>query len=163
MIQELEKTLSVNIDLYDEMKQELEAERDALKRRSMADLERVVSRKSALALRIKMLDESRLRTIEALADRMKASASELTLSVLSDRLGGAMKARLLALRERLRASVESVTAMNEFNRGLIEKSMVINYQAASRLQQLVQPEPTYEKKGAPGARLGSGGVVNEKT
>jgi len=52
--------------------------------------------------------------------------------------------------------------MNEFNRGLLERSMTINYQAAMRLQELIWPEATYAKTGGAEAGLKPGRVVSKK-
>lgn len=163
LIEELASALSLNIDLYDLMIAELAKERAALKNHSLAGVEGAVKAKTGLAVKISTLEKSRQETVRKIAEALEADAADVTLTGLVELLGGADGERLLELRDRLRVVTAKVSEMNDFNRGVIERSMRVNYQAASVLQELVTPENSYDRGGqATSAALKPGRVVNRK-
>lgn len=158
----LADTLALNVDLYGGMEKALEAERDAIKRHSFGDLDAAVRSKAAVAAKIKALDSARLRLLRRISEKTGTPEGELTITGISELLAGEAGARLLDLRVLLRDKVESVSRMNEFNRGLIERLMRLNYQAALKLQELAAPESTYARNGAADGKLKTGRVVSRK-
>ncbi|MGK7345392.1 MAG: flagellar export chaperone FlgN [Candidatus Nitrospinota bacterium M3_3B_026] len=159
---ELADTLALNVDLYGGMEKALEAERAAIKNHSLDDLDAAVRSKTGVAARIKALDSARLGLLRRISEKTGTPEDELTIAGISDFLAGETRARLLDLRVLLRGKVESVTKMNEFNRGLLERLMRLNYQAALKLQELAAPESTYARNGASNGKLKPGRVVNRK-
>jgi len=158
----LEIILNKNIELYLNLKKELEAEMAALKAHSFPDIEVSVKQKLKITHEIKTLEGSRLKALSLLSEKTGIPAKDMSLSKLAGLIGGEIALRLMELKTRLRNVVESVTEMNTFNQGVIERLMKINYDSAAYLKELIEPEKTYEKSGSTGLSLKAGQVVSRK-
>ncbi len=158
----LEAILNKNIVLYGNLKKELESEMEALKAHSFPDIEASVKQKLKITHEIKTLEGTRLRALEQLSEKTDIPAKEMSLSRLAGLIGGEIGLRLMELKNRLRNVIESVTEMNTFNQGVIERLMKINYDSAAYLKELIEPEKTYEKSGSTGISLKAGQVVSRK-
>lgn len=145
-INDLADILARNIDLYEELAAELEKEREACKMSSLGKINESLKRKETIVLRIRSIEEARQRVVEALGAQT-GLGSALTISRLMEIVDEEAGNRLGSLRKRLGASIEKVNELNHFNRGLIERLMTINYNAASYLQNLMEPQQTYVRPG----------------
>lgn len=158
---ELEKTLTDNLKLYDEMAKALDEEFEALRIASLPRLDAAIKRKMLVASKLKLIEETRSGMVAKIAENMGKSPADMTLKLLADEMGGAAKTSLLSLRSRLNEVIKKVTEKNEFNRGFIEKIMSLNAAVATNLRELLNPESTYEKGGfTPVAAFKPGQVVS---
>lgn len=144
---ELEKTLSDNLRLYDEMGKTLDEEFLALKAYSLPRLSEAIKRKMEISSKLRLIEEARNRTVSGIAGKLGVPPAQMSLKRLAEEMGGEDKTRLLSLRSRLNDTVKTVTGKNEFNRGFIEKLMSLNSAVAVNLKELLNPESTYEKGG----------------
>lgn len=145
-INDLTDILARNIDLYEELAAELEKEREACKMSSLGKINESLKRKETIILKIRSIEEARQRVVDGLGAQT-GLGSVLTISRLMEIADDSAKSRLSSLRTRLAAAIEKVNELNNFNRGLIERLMSINYNAASYLQNLIEPQQTYGKAG----------------
>lgn len=144
---ELEKTLTDNLRLYDEMGEALDEEFLALKAYSLPRLSTAIKRKMEASSRLRLIEETRNGIVSMIAGRLGTAPAQMSLRRLAEEMGGEDKTRLLSLRSRLNDVVKTVTEKNEFNRGFIEKLMSLNAAVAVNLKELLNPESTYEKGG----------------
>ena len=158
---ELEKTLTDNLNLYDEMEKALDEECLALKAYSLTQLDVAIKRKMEVASKLRLIEETRNAMVAKIAGRLGTLPAQISLKELAEEVGGEVKARLLTLRSRMRQIVQTVTEKNDFNRGVISKLMNLNAAAAANLKELLNPESTYEKGGfTPVSAFKAGQVVS---
>jgi hypothetical protein len=144
---ELEKTLTDNLKLYDEMGKALEEEFTALKAYSLPRLDAAIKWKMLVSSKLKLIEETRNAKVSKVAGKLGMSRAELSLKMLAEKMGGDIETRLLSLRSRLNEAVKNVSEKNDFNRGFIEKLMSVNSASAVHLRELLIPEATYVKGG----------------
>lgn len=158
---ELEKKLTDNLKIYDDMGKALDEEFEALRIASLPRLDAAIKRKMLVASRLKLIEETRSAMVSKIAARLGISPADMSLRMLADELGGETRTRLLSLRSRLNDIVQAVSEKNEFNRGFIRQLMSLNTGAANNLRELLNPESTYEKGGfTPVAAFKPGQVVS---
>lgn len=158
---ELEKALTDNLKVYDEMGKALEEEFAALKAYSLPRLEAAIKWKMLVSSKLKLIEETRNAMVSKIADKLGMSRAELSLRMLAGKMGGDLETRLLSLRSRLNEAVKNVSEKNDFNRGFIEKLMSLNSASAVHLRELLNPESTYAKGGfTPVAAFKPGQVVS---
>jgi len=160
-ISDLTDILSRNIDLYEEMAVELIEEQNALKAHSFAAINASLKRKESITLKIRTLEETRLRVTDKILKHTKLDPKELTLVKLQEYATAPLKDRLAQIRASLKHAIEKTNELNYFNHGLIEKLMKINYDSAIRLQRLTEADDTYEKGGKSPTSLKTGRVVSQ--
>jgi hypothetical protein len=155
--------LADNDRLYGLMIGHLDRETTALKTHDLAALEQAISGKTATASQLKSLESERLSLIRKLAAETGAAEGEVTLKTLAA-AHPTRSAELTAARQALADRVSAVAEKNAFNRGLIEKLMVLNYDTAASLAHLTQPEGGYGKtaKADTAAPFKAGRVVSRK-
>ncbi len=161
LLEKLEVALTHNIRFYNEMAEELEIEREALKAHSLKDLESSIRRKTRITNKIQTLEQERLGILDDLSKTTGRPASKLTLLWLAENFGGSLKDRLLKLRIWLREIVERIADMNLFNRSLIEQLIIVNYNSAEKLHELIEPGSTYIKGGMDPNKPKPGQVVSQ--
>jgi flagellar biosynthesis/type III secretory pathway chaperone len=144
---ELEKTLTDNLKLYDEMGKALDEECEALKAYSLTRLDAAIKRKMEVASKLRLIEEARNAMVSKISGRLGTPPAQISLKGLADQVGGEVRTRLLTLRSRMRQIVQTVTEKNDFNRGVISKLMNLNAASAANLKELINPESTYEKGG----------------
>lgn len=145
-INDLADILTRNLDLYEELAEELEKEREACKMSSLGKINESLKRKETIILKIRSIEEARQRVIDGLGAQT-GLGSVLTISRLMEIVDDPAKSRLASLKSRLSTAIERVNELNHFNRGLIERLMSMNYNAASYLHNLIEPQQTYGKAG----------------
>lgn len=160
-ITDLSDILTYNVELYDEMAEHLEQERKAFKSHSIGNLNENLKRKETIVLKIRTLEETRQRVLKLLAKVVKIDRGELTLTKLIELASDPLKERLISIHRKLKAAIERTNELNYYNRGLIEKLMRINYDAAAYLQNLIEPEETYARSGISPVAIKSGRVVKQ--
>lgn len=158
---ELEKTLTDNLNLYDEMDKALEEEFQALRAYSLPRLDAAIKQKMQVASKLQLIEDTRNKMVSRVAGKLGMSRDELSLKMLAEKLGGDIGTRLLSLRSRLTEAVKTVSEKNNFNRGFIERLMSLNSASAVHLRELLNPESTYARGGfTPVAAFKPGQVVS---
>lgn len=158
---ELEKTLTDNLNLYDEMEMALEEEFQALRAYSLPRLDAAIKRKMLIASKLQLVEVARNTMVAKIADRLGMSRAESSLRMLAEKMGGDVETRLLSLRSRLTGAVKKVSEQNDFNRGFIQRLMSLNSASAIHLKELLNPDSTYAKGGVtPVAAFKPGQVVS---
>ncbi len=160
-ISEMADILSRNIELYEQMAEQLDKERHDFVSHSVENLNENLKRKEAIVLKLRTLEETRQGVVRSVAKVVEVDKKELTLLKLIELATGPLKKRLTALRQKLKEVIEKTNELNYFNRGLIERLMKLNYAAAERLQNLIEPEDTYVRHGKAGSNLKSGRIVEQ--
>lgn len=160
-ITEMADILSRNIELYDQMADHLEKERRDFVSHSIENLNENLKQKEVIVLKLRTLEETRQRVTSAIAKSGQIDKKDFTLSKLIDLAADPLKERLTILRQKLKEVIEKTNELNYFNRGLIERLMKLNYNAAERLQNLIEPEETYARRGKTGVPLKSGRIVEQ--
>jgi flagellar biosynthesis/type III secretory pathway chaperone len=99
----------------------LQKERGALIHFELNGLEQLAKEKDTLLLRLRLLEDERLRLSEMLsADDRLGLPRDVTLRTLAERTGDA---ELAGIRLRLVSLVQSIEDLNGFNRHLIDRSL----------------------------------------
>ncbi|HEB71390.1 MAG TPA: flagellar protein FlgN [Nitrospirae bacterium] len=160
-ISEMADVLSRNIELYEQMAEQLDKERHDFVSHSVENLNKNLKLKEVIVLKLRTLEETRQRVVRSVAKVVEVDKKELTLLKLIELATGPLKERLTALRQKLREVIEKTNELNYFNRGLIERLIKLNYAAAERLQNLIEPEDTYVRHGKAGSNLKSGRIVEQ--
>lgn len=160
-INDLADILFRNVELYEEMAGQLEEERLAFQSHSIDNLDKNLKQKETIILKIKALEETRQRVMSALGKAARLDPKQLTFSRLLELAADPLKDRLSAIRQSLREKIEKTNELNSFNRGLIERLIRINYDAAAHLQNLLEPEETYARQGMAASPLKAGRVVEQ--
>lgn len=145
---ELEKTLTDNLKLYDEMGKALDEELVSLKAYSLPRLDSAIKWKMLISSKLSLIEKTRNAMVSKIADKLGMSRAELSLKMLAENMGGEVEARLLSLRLLLNEAIKNVTEKNDFNRVFIEKLMSVNSASAVHLRELLTPESTYAKCGS---------------
>lgn len=160
LIESLDNLVRRNIKLYTEMESALHDELEALKAHSLDNLDTAIKRKMDIVSRLKLIEDSRIKMVQAIAKRIGLCPEEITLSKVAESAGLGLKDKILELKNRLKEKVASVTEKNDFNRGFIDKLMKLNYAAAANLQELLAPESTYHRGSTVRVALKPGKVVS---
>lgn len=161
LIEELEAILARNVDLYKEMEEVLRAERAALESHSLPRIESCVNKKSGVTFQIKSLEDRRLAILDAISKATGVSRKDLNMDKIISLAPAKSRSRLQTLRNNLKERYEISNELNSFNRGVVERLINLNHAFASTLQNLLQPESTYQKKaGATRPDFKSGQVVS---
>jgi len=160
-ISEMADILSRNIELYEQMAEQLEKERHDFVSHSVENLNKNLKRKETIVLKLTALEDTRQRVIRAVAKVLEVDKKELTLVKLIELATDPLKEQLANLRQKLKVVIEKTNELNYFNRGLIERLMKLNYNAAEQLQNLIEPDETYARHGKTGSNLKSGRIVEQ--
>lgn len=160
-ITEMADIISRNIELYEQMAEQLQRERRDFVSHSVKNLNENLKRKEVIVLKLRALEETRQVVTRAAAKIIGTGKKDLTLSKLIKLAADPLKERLTSLRQKLKEVIEKTNELNYFNRGLIERLMKLNYNAAERLQNLLEPEETYARHGKTGSLLKSGRIVEQ--
>jgi hypothetical protein len=118
-------------------------------------------RKENISLRIKAVEETRLKVLAAISKVSGVEQSELNLNKITELASAPFKDKLNEIKDGLRGVIDKTDDLNRINRGLIEKLLRLNYESATHLQGLLEPSQTYVRRGAQSPRLRSGQVVRE--
>ncbi len=113
ILMEQEKCCKALVDL-------LQKERAYLIDFEVGGIEELTKGKDTLLLRLRLLEEERLRLTAVLAAGTGGSAADVTLRALVDRTGDA---ELAGIRLKLVSLSQSIEDLNNFNRHLIDRSL----------------------------------------
>jgi hypothetical protein len=158
--QRLLTILAAEERLYGEMRGLLQEERHYFAALEVAEIERVVRRKEALAEEARFLDESRRELVRELADELGLNVEDPSLGTLCDAMGdGATE--VAAMHARLKALIGAVRELVVESQGVAGEAL-FRVQALLKLFSRLAPEvPTYGPLTQPSqARASAGRIVS---
>lgn len=159
LVGKLAALLERNAGLYDRMIHLLDQETEALRNADLPVIEKGVALKNEVSSQLMALEQERVALLAGLAKEVGAEVDTITLKELAP-LHPKREKTLLAIRERLNGLVTVVAQKNELNRGMIEKLISLNTDAATNLAALTRHDTSYGRgaKGSP-TPFASGQVV----
>jgi flagellar biosynthesis/type III secretory pathway chaperone len=125
----------------------LQEEKRAFSASALEDLTDAGKEKENQILKIRILEEQRVRMIEGLADRMGRSFRDLTLSRLIRMVDEPFAARLTDCRSNLISLVQSIRELNESNGAQIEHSLGLVRGSLALLNNIIPSNPVYHRTG----------------
>lgn len=158
-IAQLTEILDQNAELYEQMTEKTAEEKSVLDSASFERLSEIVKAKETIALKIKMLEETRAGLMEKIGKKLGRPPGEITLKELAEMPENSRyREKLTALRERLKKAGDTAMKVNDFNRGLIDKAMATVGESIRYATGLIDPAVTYSprlslKKGATSGRM----------
>lgn len=155
---DLIKLLEEESQIYTEMRDLLDREREALLHLKATELGEIVSRKETLGLRIKALDESRKVLSERLGRRLGIAPEELTVTALCRYAPRELAERLDSVRTELRSCATECKAVNDYNAQAAHRGLDLITGAVQFLLDEADPAgKVYQKK----AKYGSSYVRSQ--
>ena len=143
-VEKLAELLSQNAELYEQMAKVAEEEKSALESASLDGLNTAGKKKETLVLKIRMLEESRLKLMEEIGREMGQSAGDITLQGLAESPENRpLRKNLLSIRDRLGAAVERVGELNGFNLGLVSRAISTVHESFRFAVGQAEPSLTY--------------------
>jgi len=125
----------------------LQEEKRAVSASALEDLTDAGKEKENQILKIRILEEQRVRMIEGLADRMGRSFRDLTLSRLIRTVDEPFATRLTDCRSNLISLVQSIRELNESNGAQIEHSLGLVRGSLALLNNIIPSNPVYHRTG----------------
>ncbi len=144
LISQLIKILEQNADLYDQLAEKSDRERDVIQSGSLEALNEIIKAKETIVLKLKMLEEARHSLVEKIGAQINMPSLEITLSYLAQ-VGpnGAHREKLLAVGERLADAANRNKNHNDFNSRLINKAMGSALGSLQFINRFIGPGETY--------------------
>ena len=133
--------------LYESLLSVLQKEKRAVVNSALNDLNETVKEKENLALKIRILEEERIRTTEKLANSLGYPSHPLTLTDLSELVEEPYATRLGESRSILLSLTQSIQEINQSNRGLLSHSLELVKGSISLLNNLMHSNPVYYRSG----------------
>jgi len=153
--------LEQNAALYEELAGASEEERISVEMGLVERLEEVVKLKENLSIKIKLLEETRLKLVSRIAEALGRSAEDITLAEIANHPENRpYKGKLISLRDRLQKVAGRTAETNNFNKNLLSRCIVSVMDAMQCMNNLVMPSETYSQKRRVSSKAGSGRMVS---
>jgi flagellar biosynthesis/type III secretory pathway chaperone len=136
------------VSLYRSMLILYHEERQALLDFDLDGISTSAKKKENLVLKIKILEEQRHRTIDAIAAALGLDATDLTISRLADKVDIRQAYKLSALGDKLSETVNEIKDVHRSNRSLITHSQGLVTHALAFLGSQLNPDPVYYQNGS---------------
>ncbi|MEE8483783.1 MAG: flagellar protein FlgN [Nitrospinota bacterium] len=157
---QLIKILEQNADLYDQLAEKSDREKDVIQSRSLEALNEIIKAKETIVLKLKMLEEARRSLIEKIGAKLNMPSSEITLSYLAQLdPNSANGEKLLAVGERLADAAKLNQNHNDFNGRLINRAMGSTLGSLQFINKFIGPGETYSSGKVINSVLPSGRLV----
>jgi len=140
----------------------LQKEKEIIVRNSLDDLHTSNNQKETILLKIRVLEETRIKIVEKISILLGKEGKELTLSGLSDVLEEPYKSRFIAFRTKMVAMVDSLREINKVNQFLVERSLQSINSFFSLLNLLGVSPQVYLPSGKMRTKEGQGGILSRK-
>jgi flagellar biosynthesis/type III secretory pathway chaperone len=137
----------------------LDEEEEALVTLSLDEIRRITHEKDTLLLKIKVVDETRLRIIAPLASELGRSTSEVTARDILGAASPAHRADLDRVIAKLEKAASAVLEKNRRNDRLLASSQAAMQESYALLAALAGGGVTYGADGSLAARSRAGAVV----
>jgi flagellar biosynthesis/type III secretory pathway chaperone len=147
LLDKLSKFLEGETDLYRSLLSVLQNEKEAVVDSDLKRLNETSKEKENLLLKIKILGEQRLRTLESIAASFGYSPQDLTLIKLSQLVGHPYSSRLKECHSNLFSLIQSIQEINHSNRALIMNSIELVRGSLVLLNNLIGSNQVYYRTG----------------
>ncbi|RIK98940.1 MAG: hypothetical protein DCC71_20685 [Proteobacteria bacterium] len=154
----LSQVLAAEEQLYVELRDLLQHERECMLNLDADGLERAVEAKEAIAEEARLLEESRVEVARELARAVGVDEERPRLSLLCEALG-ASGAPLREQHSRLVALLGAVGELVEANASFAHEGLEQVQDTIEMLGRLLPQEPIYSGAAMPGAQRGTGRLV----
>lgn len=137
----------------------LQKERQALIDLDLDGIGTYCKKKENQILRIKILEEQRLQIMGQLAGRLHETRSDLSLTRLAEKVNILYAQRLMDAAAALMSIARDIKSLNEANKSLISFSRDMLSGSMALFENLLSPEPVYQKNAHLGPREPSGRLL----
>lgn len=148
--------------LYGSLLLILQREKEAVIGSALKDLNEISKEKENILLKIRILEEQRLRILQRLADALGYSSQGLTLTKLSQLVNEPYSNRLRACHSNFLALIQSIREINHSNRALLTHSLELVRGSLSLMDTLMASNPVYYRTGMVQSAARSGRVLSGK-
>ena len=156
------RLLEEETDLYRSLLSVLQKEKKAVVDSRLEELDEAGKEKEGLILKIRFLEEKRMRFQKRLGDSMGYEPEELTLTKLSQLVEEPYSIRLKICYSNLLGMIPSIQKINHSNRSLLTHSLELVKGSLSLLNNFVASNAVYYHTGEMQMRDGSGNVLSGK-
>jgi len=133
--------------IYETLLSVLQREKKAIIDSNFKDSNEAGKQKENLVLKIRILEEERLRVQERLADSLGYQPEDLTVTKLSQLVEEPYSTRLESCRSNLLALLQSIQEVNNSNKALIMHSLELVRGSLNLLGNLISDNPVYYRSG----------------
>jgi len=147
LLNQLLSLLEGETDLYRSLLSVLQGEKKAVVDSDVKKLNETSKEKENLLLKIRILEEQRLRTLDSLSDPMGYPPQDLTLGRLSELAGDPFSSRLKECHSNLLSLTQSIQELNHSNRELLTHSVELIKGSLSLLNNLQGSNAVYQRTG----------------
>lgn len=149
-------------DLYGSLLQILQREKKAVIGSALDELNETSKEKENILLKIRILEEQRLRILDRLANSLGYSPQDLTLTKLSRLVNEPYSKRLKDCHSNFLALMQSIKEVNQSNRALLMHSLDLVRGSLSLMDTLMVSNPVYYRTGTVQSGGRSGRVLSGK-
>lgn len=149
-------------DLYGSLLQILQREKEAVIGSALDELNETSKEKENILLKIRILEEQRLRILDRLANSLGYSPQDLTLTKLSQLVNEPYSKRLKDCHSNFLALIQSIKEVNKSNRALLMHSLDLVRGSLSLMDTLMVSNPVYYRTGMVQSGGRSGRVLSGK-
>ena len=164
LYRELMDCLDGLVKHYRQLLEVVRREKDILVAAKIADLNENNRSKDAMLVRIRSLENSRMKCARALAQLIGADVEAPRLLDLAVRLEGERSEKLRLMHATLELLIKRVGEVNKQNEGLVTAALNNITGAMDAIRDTLQSKPTYARQGAlaPTAESGAGHLVSRE-
>lgn len=162
-IQDLEKVLMEEVQLYRKYAEFMQNDADLMVNLKVDELEASNKAKETIILKVHALEQARQQLVNKIAQEKAIQTEKVRLKDLCGHIDPAAAHRLLHLRTQLLDLAESLKTSQNATSSLARSSLTWIEGAMSTLKSLLSPSGTYDARGQVGSqKLFSGHVVESK-
>ena len=154
--------LEGELDLYRSLFLVLQKEKEAVVDSKLKELNESSKEKENLLLKIRILEEQRLKLLEKLADFLEFPSQDLTLSKLSQMVEEPYSTQLKDYYANFLALIQNIQDVNKTNKALVMHSMELVRGSLTLFNSLTAFNPVYYRTGKIQTRDQSGRVLSDK-
>jgi flagellar biosynthesis/type III secretory pathway chaperone len=160
LVNKLLGLLEEETELYRSLLSILQKEKKAVVASQLDELNEAGKEKESLILKIRILEEQRLRVQRRLADSFRYDPQELTLTKLSQLVGEPYSIRLKICYSNLLTLIPSIREINHSNKSLLTHSLELVRGSLTLLNNFVAPNAVYHRSGEMQMSGKSGNVLS---
>ncbi len=147
LLDNLQTILLGEMDLYRELLLILQKEKEVMIDVSVDEIMKCIKEKETLALKLRMLEDSRIAVVKRLSDRLDIPEEDIKLSRLSEIVDEPYSSQFKRYSFDIRSLKRSIDEINQYNKEFIECSLASIRGSLSVLNLLNSPSPTYLQTG----------------
>ena len=162
LLNEFLSILEGEISIYASLLLALQKEKKAIVDSNLEELNETCRQKENLFLKIRILEEQRLITMDKLAENIGQSSQELTLTKLAQSVDEPQSTQLKDCHSRFLSLAQSIQEINLSNKTLLNHSLDLVRGSMSLLTDLMSSNPLYYRTGKMHASKQSGKLISGK-